>query len=214
MLAVARRFDLKETAKAFRLFVSWTVRLLIVGAARTGALEEAYAEAAKAVSLKKVKTTNQLAINLEKIIPSDVQFATEFATARVARSGLARYYLRSMELQVQGNPEPEFIPNENEQVINLEHVLPENPGPGWGSIDPETANAFYRRMGNMVLLQVTKNTKIGNSAFSAKQPVLKASGYKLTKEIADCATWGVKEITDRQKQLAAIAVKTWPLTIR
>jgi hypothetical protein len=96
----------------------------------------------------------------------------------------------------------------------LEHVLPESPGPGWVHIDPETAAAFHRRVGNMALLQVTKNTKIGNDSFSTKQQVLKASTYKLTNEIANHSTWGVKEITERQKQLAKTAVKTWPLTIR
>ncbi len=214
MLAVARRFDTGESERAFRLFVSWTVRLLVVGAARSGALEEAYAEAAKGVSSKKIKTTEQIAKAQERIIPSDIQFETEFATARVAKNSLARYYLRSLELQIQGDREPEFIPNENEQVINLEHVLPENPGTAWGHIDSETAAVFHRRIGNMALLQVTKNTKIGNDAFSTKQLVLKASGYKLTKDVGGYPAWGVKEITERQKQLAKIAVKTWPLTIR
>lgn len=148
------------------------------------------------------------------LTPSHAKWTAYFSTARVAKNSLARYYLRSMELQVQGNPEPEFIPNENEQVINLEHVLPENPGPGWAHVDPETAAAFHRRVGNMALLQVTKNIKIGNDAFATKQPVLKASLYKLTNEIAAHTNWGMKEITERQKQLAKIAVKTWPLTIR
>jgi len=132
----------------------------------------------------------------------------------VSKNSLARYYLRALELQVAGDPEPEFIPNEDSTVINLEHILPENPGPRWGQIDRETAAAFYQRIGNMALLQVTRNTQIGNRSFPEKQAVLKASSYKLTQEAASELSWGVKEITERQRRLAKIAVKTWPLTIR
>ena len=39
----------------------------------------------------------------------------------------------------------------------------------------------------------------------------KNSTFSLTKEVANKATWGSKEIEDRQKELAKIAVKTWPI---
>lgn len=148
------------------------------------------------------------------VIPSDAQFEAEFSTARVSKNSLARYYLRAMELQVQGDPEPQFIPNEDTTAINLEHILPENPGPGWGHLDPETAAAYHRRIGNMVLLQATRNTRVRNSSFADKRPVLTASAYKLTQEAGKVSAWGLKEITERQKNLAAIALKTWPITIR
>ena len=64
----------------------------------------------------------------------------------------------------------------------------------------------------MVILQATKNSLIGNSAFTDKKPVLQTSAYILTSDVAKKATWGVAEINDRQKDLAALAVKTWPLT--
>jgi hypothetical protein len=66
----------------------------------------------------------------------------------------------------------------------------------------------------MVLLQVTKNTQIGNSSFADKKPVLTASAYKLTQEAGKASAWGLKEITERQKDLATIALKTWPVTVR
>ncbi len=213
MLGVARHFDPTEAEKAFRLFVSWTVRFLIVGGGRSGSVEEAYANVATEVTTKKVKTAKQMAKAFD-VIPSDAQFEAEFSTARVSKNSLARYYLRAMELQVQGEPEPQFIPNEDTTAINLEHILPENPGPGWGHIDSETAAAYHRRIGNMVLLQAAKNTQIGNSSYSDKKPILLSSAYKLTQGAGQASSWGLKEITERQKSLATIALKTWPVTIR
>jgi hypothetical protein len=59
---------------------------------------------------------------------------------------------------------------------------------------------------------VTKNSMMGNDPFAEKKKELKDSGYSLTTEVAAYTTWGQKEITERQKKLAALAVKTWPLT--
>jgi hypothetical protein len=105
------------------------------------------------------------------------------------------------------------VPNED-TVINLEHILPENPGRGWGGIDLETARAVYQRLGNMVLLQASKNTAISNKSFKEKLPILKASAYFLTSEVAKHTHWGAQEISDRQNSLAELAVKTWPIEVR
>jgi hypothetical protein len=111
MLAVARNFDISETEKAFRLFVSWTVRFLIVGGGRSSSTEEAYAESAKEINQKKIKTAKSLASALSETIPTDAAFEAEFSTARVSKNSFARYYLRALELQVKGDRQPELIPN-------------------------------------------------------------------------------------------------------
>ena len=77
--------------------------------------------------------------------------------------------------------------------------------------DADTGAAYFRRVGNMVLLQASKNTLVGNNGYDKKQPVLKDSMFKLTAELAKQASWSPKLIADRQKELAALAVKTWPL---
>ena len=213
MLSIVRRFSARETEKAFRLFISWAVRLLIAGGGRSGAVEEGLATMAKDVNDGKISTAKQVAGAGAKIIPTDPEFEAAFATARVSQNFRARYYLRALELKYQGSSEPEWIPNES-IVINLEHVLPENPGPNWPKIDPETAGAYYKRIGNMVLLQATKNTMAGNSSFSDKKPFLSASKYYWTSIVTQESDWGPQEINSRQKKLAALAVTTWPITVR
>lgn len=213
MLSAALKFDPSEAVKAFRLFISWAIRFLIVDARRGGSLEESYAEQSKLIYDGKITTTKELADALIKVIPSDSQFEAEFALAQISKSKLARYLLRSLELKEKGNPEPEFIPNE-ETVINLEHILPENPSTDWKHLDAETARTYYKRLGNMVLLQASKNNAIGNKGFDEKKPILKISAYILTSQVAKEATWGATEITERQKKLAELAVKTWSLGIK
>ncbi|MGC1130193.1 MAG: DUF262 domain-containing HNH endonuclease family protein [Candidatus Acidiferrales bacterium] len=211
MFAVARHFSVNEAKKAFRLFVYWSVRFLIVGG-RGGLLDRNYSLRSQEVSNKTVKNAAQLAAALD-IIPSDALFAQAFTEVRVSQDFIARYLLRALELKAKGQSEPENIPNDEENVINVEHVLPAHPENNWPNIDKEMASALYRRLGNMVLMQASKNSIIGNSAFSDKKKVLKESAYILTSEVANESKWEAKQIKERQARLAAIAVQTWPSSL-
>jgi hypothetical protein len=53
----------------------------------------------------------------------------------------------------------------------MEHILPQNPGPEWGTIDPETAAAYSKRIGNLVLLPAKSNAALGNNDFKTKAVV-------------------------------------------
>lgn len=114
-------------------------------------------------------------------------------------------------MKARGETEPENIPNDEENVINVEHVLPQHPGENWPSIDAETASAMYKRLGNMVLMQSSKNSLIGNSPFSEKRKVLKESTFILTSDVAKEPKWETKQIKERQAKLAKLAVQTWPI---
>jgi len=210
MFAVAKHFSTTEAKLAFKLFVFWSVRFLIVGG-RGGLLDRNYSVAAHLVGSGKVKTAAELASALSSILPSDELFEAAFSEARVSKGFLARYYLRALEMQRKGQPEPEFVPNDDEHAVNVEHILPENPGVNWPNIDAKTAAANYNRLGNMVIMQATKNSIIGNSKFDDKKPVLAASPFILTSGVAAATDWSVTEIEERQKALAVLAVKTWPL---
>jgi Protein of unknown function (DUF1524) len=209
MFAVSRYFPVKEAESAFRMFVFWSVRFLVVGG-RGGLLDRNYALRAQDISTRKIKTAKALVNAMLDIIPTDALFEAAFTEARVSQAWLARYYLRALELKRKGEPEPELIPNED-QVINLEHILPENPQNNWPEIDAEVATAYYKRIGNMVIVQARKNSMMGNSPFSKKRETLENSAFLLTSEVAKNTFWGVREINDRQKMLAKLAIETWPI---
>jgi hypothetical protein len=212
MLAVARTFLASEAEVAFRHFVFWSVRLLIAGDARSGRVEQALAEAARKVSAGEIRTAKELTAELRRVLPDDFAFQSAFSRATVANHRWARYYLRTLERVQQSKPEPEWVPNE-ETVITLEHVLPENPGVNWPEIQPAVHSAYYRRLGNMVLLPETPNRNIGNDSFDDKKLSYQQSSYVLTREVGESMQWDPIDIEQRQERLASLAVKAWPVSI-
>ncbi len=217
MLAVANRFTPQEAELAFKAFVSWTVRFLIVGGMRGQSLEDAYAETAFAVTEGRIKTLGQLrASPLGEKIPNDARFRADFATATVSATWLATYYLMALEhAEKQTEDFPEVAPINDRRILNLEHILPVTPGDDWSHLDPQIASAYYRRIGNLVLLNAKKNSAIGNIGFKDKRAAFQKSAILLTRQVFDMTTpstqWGPAEIDKRQAKLADVAVRTWPL---
>lgn len=218
LLAVAQHFDQKEAETAFRTFVSWTVRFLISGGMRGGQLEDAYGQCANNIVKGDIKTTDQLLSQLSNVIPSDKEFEAAFSTARVSQHYLARYYLRAIEANLRKEEDPELMPVRDTEIMNLEHILPEEPEDKWPHIDSETAAAYSKRLGNMTLLKTKKNEDLGNEPFSVKRKELENSKLRLNQHICETTTdqtgWGQNEINERQKKLAEWAVKTWPRIIK
>ena len=214
LLAILDKFNHSEARKTLALMVSWGVRFLVSGGLGGGVLERHYSDRAKEVRSGSLKAATQLRDAMKSVVPANRQFESAFSTASVSTNYLARYYLRALENTARGTSQPELIPNPNQEVINLEHILPKSPSTSWSHIDEEIAFAFYPRIGNMALLKSKVNVGIGNDSFDEKKPFYGQSEYSLTKGLDEQEEWGPNEIEERQKELAALAAKTWPLTIR
>lgn len=211
MLAMAIAFDEKETDAAFRKCISWTVRFFIRNI-RGGRLDDGYANLANKVYIKQIKNANDLKSAAKDIVVPDGEFRASFEAARSGTAKIARYYLRSLETSAQNQPDAEFIPNDDTGAINLEHVLPNNPDPGtWLNVTEQDMESHFARLGNLALLKAVKNNDIGNKSFEEKKKVYKDSTYLLTEQLKDVVEWNTQEIDERQKVLAELALKTWPL---
>ena len=213
MFAVTKHFTAKETEKAFKMCVAWTVRLSIVGR-NTGVPDRQYAVRALEIGTGKITSAKLLGEAMKDIVPLDEEFQIAFAESRIANNNFARHLLRALETQTNALPEPELMPNDDRAVITLEHVLPENPNGNWPEIDPADAELYFRRIGNMVLLTASKNAVIGNRPFSEKRSHLASSAFTLTKSLGRKTAWSIEDIKGRQKTLAVIAVKTWSLDVK
>ena len=211
LLSVLTNFDKTEATKALRMLVSWSVRFLIVGGLGGGTLEEKYSNAAVKIYKHEIVTAKQMAAAMRESVPNDSEFKVAFENATVAKNYLARYYLRTLELVKKGDNEPEFVPNTANDVVTLEHVLPEKPSAEWAHIPFEDAKANYKRIGNMVLLKKSANNGVGNAGFPAKADLFKKSEYELTQEVGQSATWDLEDIAKRQSVLAELALKAWPV---
>jgi Protein of unknown function DUF262/Protein of unknown function (DUF1524) len=210
ILAVLRKFSNEESRKAMTLFLSWSVRFSIVGGYKAGSLDKAYADRAVEIRSGAITTASELLLKMNGVVPSDEEFYSNFLIASVTKSAVARYFLRTLEDQYNGNKEQEFLPNPDAGVMTLEHILPQNPSEDWAHFDAETVNDYYQRIGNLALLTRKVNAAIGNNGFSEKKSILLQSGYALTKIVAEKEVWGIKEIEDRQNLLAKLAIKAWP----
>jgi hypothetical protein len=210
-LAVASKFTPKEADKAFRMFIVWSVRLIIASTTSKGSVEEPLANAAHAVFVGDIKTASALRTAVSTIVPVDEEFKRAFEVATVSKAALARYYLRSLEMAAKGEATPWFIPNDDKQAINLEHVLPEQPGEKWPTFDEDTARVYVRRIGNLALLLAKSNSDLRSDSFKTKRRVYEGTPYILTNMIAKSPSWTKDAIALRQKRLADLALKAWPL---
>jgi len=211
MLAVGHQFPPKEAAEAFRVFISWGVRLLIASSTRTGSVEEAIAAAAHLVFMKSIGNASMLKKKLSSVIPNDEQFRKVFEVAAVSKATLARYYLRSLEMAAKNEATPWFIPNDDKQAINLEHILPERTFDNWPNFDEEKARVYVKRIGNLALLLAKTNSDLKSSDFKTKRAIYRDSPYELTRQLSTVSKWDEAQISNRQKVLAELAVRAWPL---
>jgi hypothetical protein len=209
LLAILAKFSIQEAKKAFRMVVAWGVRFLVHGGLGGGVLEDNYCQRASAINADTISTAKQLGLAMASVVPSDKAFEDAFANATISQAYLARYYLRVLENQVRGQAQPELVPNPNEEEVNLEHVLPLKPEGNWPSFDDDTARAYQRRLGNMVLMQQKPNSAARSSAFTKKRTSLATSHYKLTAEIGAATVWDAEAISQRQERLAKLAVQAW-----
>ena len=210
LLAILNEFSTRDVRECLRLLVSWSVRFLIFGGLGGGPLESRYCQRAAEIKQGKIKTAKDLLAAMSSIVPTDSQFKNAFANASVSKNYLARYYFRVLEKQVRGEPDPELIPNPNEDIVTLEHILPENPSSAWGYIEPEIAKAYYKRIGNLALLTRRINSEIRSEGFLAKRQFFKESDFKLTNSLTEYSSWGVEQIEKRQNDLGELAVQAWP----
>jgi hypothetical protein len=215
LLAVSARFDPSEAAQALRFLVSLSVRLMIASSTRSSSVEVPLASAAQRVFVEvdeepPIATARNLVTRLEDLTPLDADFAAKFAEAKISNAKLARYYLRSLEMAEKGEPEPSFIPNDDRQIINLEHVLPRKPEDHWPQFTEDDVRMFATRLGNLALLRASDNSNLKSYSFKEKQQVYEASSYELTSMIAGFEDWDADAINRRQHVLAEKAVETWP----
>lgn len=210
LLAVGSAMEPQVASTSLSFLLSLAVRLNIASSTRSGAVEEPLANVARDVYRGKVATLSALRDALSTITPSDTDFRREFAMASVSNARLARYYLRAMETAYKGEPEPHYLPIDDRQIINLEHVLPIRPEPGW-KVSDDDMQRLTNRLGNVVLMRAQDNALAGNRPFGIKRPLYAASSYELTRLAAQADRWDGSAIEARQAVLADLAVKTWPI---
>jgi hypothetical protein len=210
LLAAMAKLSQPELQALLPLVVNWSIRWLVAGGAGAGTTERLYAETAKKITDGSLTTTAEIAAAFEAAVPNDVAFEEAMKTYSVRRGWLSRYLLTVLEKTQRGDPEPELVPNQDVDAVNLEHVLPKSPDASWSTnFSAEQAGVMVHLLGNQCLLAKTPNRDIGNQPFAVKKRVLEESAFALTSEVGREADWLPDSIRTRQARLAALAVTAW-----
>jgi len=210
LLAISVKFGQKQAAAAFNFLVSLGVRLLIASTTRSSSVELPLAAAANDVFTDKYTTFADLKKHLAGITPNDTECFGGRASAslEVAACTVLSALVGN---GCKNEAEPWFIPMDDRAIINLEHVLPKKPTDKWPQFTDDEAALYANRLGNQALLRASDNSNLQSIGFADKKKVYAASPYILTSQIAGLADWNPAAIAKRQKALAALAAKAWPI---
>lgn len=186
-------------------------------------------EFAKMISLMRVNhDLSKTLAYIESRTSQDDIFRDSFARFSTTNSSFAKYLLKKIEREMriaEGNNNP--VPDDP----TLEHIIPQQLNfIDWFGRDsmPETAvldsfkEDYITRIGNMVLLNQSNNSKASNKDYQSKRsvylngagganPEKPANTYILVSQLVKDydETFGINEIDDRSKKLADYAVKIW-----
>jgi hypothetical protein len=151
------------------------------------------------------------------LVPADEEFRDDFTRYEESTPAVARWILRELEIEAlrQASPDKgaQMAPIVDPDSVNLEHILPKNPGESWrapGDKDPSFQEECRLRLGNMCLLDRPSNRSKGSKRFSDKRKVYLQSAFVLTRQVAeDYMVWDRAGVDHRQSKLAELALAVW-----
>lgn len=210
LFATWEKFERSDFVRVLKLVSVVSFRYSVVSSLNTNALEPMYHEAAKAVLDGVAATPAAVFTKLRPAYVDDVKFDQDFASFVIDTSGqrrkLAKYILARLESDASNRAcDPDTDP------ATIEHILPENPGPGWETVPETYWEASVYRLGNLTLLEASANRRVGNADYEAKRAEYAASHYVLTQAVAGQAPdeWTLALLEQRQALLARRAVHLW-----
>ncbi|MGW3329118.1 DUF262 domain-containing protein [Streptomyces rubiginosohelvolus] len=126
-----------------------------------------------------------------------------------------KYILLRLDEMLAGKPGVSY----DHAVITVEHVLPQNPKPEarWlRDFTEEQRGQWTHRLGNLVLLNRTKNAYAQNYDFAEKKAKYftgrhGVSTFALTSQVLQCETWEPELLHRRQQRLVGLLADEWDL---
>lgn len=211
LFAAYERFNPDDFVRVLKLLTAVSFRYTIVGGLNPNELEPIYHDAAKSVLAGQAKTASAVFDQIKSIYVPDSKFEADFAQRTFATAGTRRRITKYVLCKLESDAVDRIIDFETDPAT-IEHILPENPADAWEeSIEREKWPDFVYRLGNLTLLSAAYNRRVANMTFPDKLETYAASGYALSRRIADDGgeEWSVARIEKRQTELAKRAAHIW-----
>lgn len=214
LLSAKREFKQKEFSSLLRAIVVITFRYNTIGSYSPADQEKVYCEVAEKISSKEIIDLNDVWSYLKPIYIDDDRFYLDFSSKSINTSDsrsrkLVRYILCAIEKKISGTS-LDFTSDS----LNIEHILPQNAPDGWNGFTSEACMEMVYRLGNMVLLQPSKNRDIGVEDYSEKIKVLSECTIKTTQLVANnYKEWSPEAIDRHQKNMALKAKSIWSVSV-
>lgn len=210
LLAARRRLGDEEFTQLLRAIVTMSFRYNVIANYQTSEQERTYHAEAIRIAEGEHKALRQILEGLRQIYPNDDQFRSSFAeksiTVKQTRNRrIVRYILCELERQTSG-----AAPDFEGSNISLEHICPANPNEGWEQFTDEDIDRATSRLGNMLLLEESRNRELGNATYAVKRKTYKDSAYKIVQDVAEnYREWTPERIDARQSAMAKMATSIW-----
>ena len=144
--------------------------------------------------------------------PDDGQFLNDIQTKPFFGRHLDGYVLTELEIAVhQSNP----FTREQLKAVTVDHLAPQSLKGDWKNKfpkDKEECETLLGLLGNLVPLNQRDNSAKGAANWNETRCRLRNETiYRTAKEVLDqYAVWGPRQIHERTRQLAELAVTRWP----
>ena len=202
-----------DFAKLLRSICVLSFRYNVICGMQANELERIYNDAAVRLSAGELSTVQDILQLLQQVYPQDRVFQAAFADKELRTSSsrnkkIVRYILFELEKRL-SDESYDF----DSDKYDIEHVLPENPGPDWPDYDEHQDDKFIYRLGNMTLLKKNDNRELGNSGYAAKKDIYENAHFEITSRIAEnYDQWNTTRIGSRQQWMATQAISIWRIS--
>lgn len=212
LIAARKILQDPEYEALIKAIVVIAFRYNVIGRMQASEQERVYSGVAQRISRGDVVDLAGIMEGLRPIYLTDRAFSSAFSeieivTRQTRNRRIVRYILCKLE-RAKSGAEHDL----DAETFNIEHILPQSPGPEWDFSDPEAEASTYR-LGNMTLLNAAENRDLDNSSYDAKKATYEKSDFQITSEIpSQYDEWTIESVAHRQSAMARVATGIWRLS--
>ena len=208
LLAAHQKFSKSDFVKLLNIVSVISFRYNVIGGLNPNEQEKVYNKVGLKISTSENVNLQIVKKLLMQIYVSDESFKASFSQKSLKINGRNKKLIKYILFSIERHLTSIAYDLENDKY-SIEHIFPENPNENWDCFNDDQ---FIERIGNYVVLEVSKNRDIGNKDFNAKRIIYKSSLFALTKRVEDEYTqWNESNLQKHQDWMAKQAITVWKL---